>query len=489
MTAVGGSTPHATRPNPCHTRSSMSGILCQACDLALAEWVAALASAAQPTRGCNPKLISELGDHASIAHADPVRPGPAMRYALFALLPVLGSATSALALDPAAPPTPTAAHSAPHGGASAAELTGEVETAPASFVLGGWATAYGQWNFNRPVNGITHARGFDNRHASLTLSEVAFDAQWVDQGLSGRITLQAGPASATYYASEPNLPGAAYANGSDAELWRWIQQAHVGYRAASLRDLQVQAGLFLSPIGPEGMAVRDNWNLSRANAFFGLPFYHTGARANLPLNSEWTATVAAYNGWNSVVDRDVGKALNAQLTWARPGVGGLSLLYFGCNERAVDSAEGQAWRHVFDAHLTWVATPRLSVLAHLDAGWETHNFGRHAWQAAALYGRYQLSDLLFVAVRADGLREAVPNGASGIFFATGAGPVPWVGSATATLDLRPHHRVSIKLEGRHDRAGAPLYFGRDTLGDGVKTSFVADRRAQTTLTVAMTSWF
>ncbi len=406
--------------------------------------------------------------------------------------PVLGlllMAQPSRALDAPDPVTPTGAKPAPHGGSSAAELTGEVETAPATFVLGGWATAYGQWNFNRPVNGITHARGFDNRHANLTLSEVAFDAQWLDQGLSGRITLQAGATSATYYASEPALPGAAYANGSDAQLWRWIQQANVGYRAASLRDLQVQAGLFLSPLGPEGMAVRDNWNLSRSNAFFGLPFYHTGARANLPLGSEWTATVAAYNGWNSAVDKDVGKALSAQLTWARQGSGGLSLLYFGCNERAADSLEGQAWRHVFDAHLTWSATPRLSLLAHLDAGWEQHALGLHHWQAAAVYARYQVADTLYVAARADGLRESAPSGASAMFFANGAGPVPSVASATATLDFRPHHRVSFKLEGRHDRAGAPLYFGRETLGDGWKTAYVADRRSQSTATVAMTSWF
>lgn len=416
---------------------------------------------------------------------------PLLAVVVLSILAHLGllAPLNAAATDLASPATATAPRALPHGSDSAADLTGEVETAPSSFVLGGWATAYGQWNFNRPSNGITHARGFDNRHANLTLSEVAFDAQWLDQGLSGRITLQAGATSATYYLAEPAASGAAYTNASDTNLWRWVQQAHLGYRAASVGDVQVQAGLFLSPIGPEGIAVRDNWNLSRSNAFFGLPFYHTGVRAVVPLGSAWSVTTAAYNGWNSVVDRDEGKALSAQLTWTQEGKAALSLVYFGSNERAATSVEGSAWRHVLDGHLTWLVTPRLTVLTHLDAGWEQHRLGHHSWQAAAVYARYKIGDTVTAAVRVDGLRESAPAGAAAIFFANDQGPVPWVGSATATLDFRPHHRLSIKLEWRHDEAGAALFFGRTVAGDGAGKPWLPDRRGQTTATVAMTSWF
>ena len=45
-----------------YTRSLKSGTMCRIGDLVLAGWVAKLASAVQPTRGSDPRLISKLGD-------------------------------------------------------------------------------------------------------------------------------------------------------------------------------------------------------------------------------------------------------------------------------------------------------------------------------------------------------------------------------------------------------------------------------------------
>lgn len=68
-------------------------------------------------------------------------------------------------------------------------------------------------------------------------------------------------------------------------------------------------------------------------------------------------------------------------------------------------------------------------------------------------------------------------------------PAPWVSSGTATVDYRPHERVSFQLEYRHDHAGADMYFGGDVAGDGVATPFVANRALQDTLTIGATTWF
>jgi hypothetical protein len=56
------------------------------------------------------------------------------------------------------------------------------------------------------------------------------------------------------------------------------------------------------------MAVRDNWNWSRSNLFFGLPFYHTGVRATYAL-TELGITAGGYNGWNSVLDNNAEKSV------------------------------------------------------------------------------------------------------------------------------------------------------------------------------------
>ena len=49
-------------PKGFYTRSPKSGTMCRIGDLVLAGWVAKLASAVQPTRGSDPRLISKLGD-------------------------------------------------------------------------------------------------------------------------------------------------------------------------------------------------------------------------------------------------------------------------------------------------------------------------------------------------------------------------------------------------------------------------------------------
>jgi len=354
--------------------------------------------------------------------------------------------------------------------------------------LGGYAEAFYQWNFARPSNGITNFRGFDNRHNSFTISNVAVDGQWDAYGVVGRLTLQIGSTPSTYYAAEPALAGAGGANATGAELWKYVQQAFVGYRFGIGRGLLLQAGIFLSPIGPEGMAVRDNWNWSRSNLFFGLPFYHTGARVTYPLSDAWAFTLACYNGWNSVVDNNDEKSLAAQLTYTKPEKLALSMVYFTGVERPKGAPEGRAWRHLVDMHATWDALSWLSLIGHFNAGTEPNRFGTSAWVAGAVYARFRASEKLFFALRGDAFRERVasnPSGmASSIFW-----PVPWVASATATVDARPHERASFRLEYRHDHAAGDMFFGGDVAGDGVDTPFAPNRNTQDTVTLGATTWF
>jgi hypothetical protein len=376
------------------------------------------------------------------------------------------------------------------GAATASALVGGATAAPSAFVLGGYAEAFYQWNFNAPSNQLTALRGFDNRHNTFTLANVALDAQWDFEDVVGRVTLQIGHTADSYYSAEPSRAGGGGVNATSASLWKFVQQGFVGYRFKPLgRTLLVQGGLFLSPIGPEGMAVRDNWTWSRSNLFFGLPYYHTGLRATLAVTPRWAVTLAGYNGWNSVTDNNVGKSVSVQLTYAKPDVVAVSLLYFGGPERPTGALEGQPWRHLLDAHVTWTATPRLSLMAHANGGLEPNRFGLSGWVAGAVYGRYEVLKTLFLVGRLDAFFEQAAANAEGaaarLFW-----PVPAVGSGTLTVDFRPHPRVSARLELRHDRAAGDAFFAGAVEGDGsVTTPWLANRATQTTLTLGLTSWF
>lgn len=218
-----------------------------------------------------------------------------------------------------------------------------------------------------------------------------------------------------------------------------------------------------------------------------LPFYHTGLRATYALTEAWAVSLAGYNGWDTVLDNNEEKSISTQLTYTRPDVV-LSVLFFTGVERPPGAPEGRPWRHLLDAHVTWHPTTWLSLLAHANGGLEPNDLGTSSWAAGALYARFTMIEQLRAAVRFDTFYEHVTEGASGraspIFW-----PASWVSSATATLDFRPHERVSFRLEYRHDHAGADMFFGGDVDGDGEATPYVPNRRAQDTLSLGATSWF
>lgn len=357
----------------------------------------------------------------------------------------------------------------------------------AGFALGGYAETYFQYNTNEPSNSITAFRGFDNRHDSFTLSNVALDASWDQDNVIGRLALQVGAAASSYYLAEPTLPGGGGVNATSAELWKYVQQAYVGYKSTGDRAWVASAGVFLSPIGPEAIAVRDNWNWSHSNLFFGLPFYHTGARLQYPLNERWAGMLLICNGWNSVVDNNTEKSICTQVTYTRPSVT-TTLQYFGGNERPTGAPEGRPWRNLFDAYATWTATSRLSFLAQVDAGFEDNTYGKSSWTAGALYARFQATDRVYLGARVDTFDETVGSNAQGtassIFW-----PVSRVSSATATVDFRPAERVSFRAEYRFDDADGDMYFGGAVTGDGISTPYEYNRSSQNTFTFGAVTWF
>ncbi|MFT3925845.1 MAG: outer membrane beta-barrel protein [Myxococcales bacterium] len=391
--------------------------------------------------------------------------------------------TSARAQEADAPARSPAAVSAPEP-SQALEPAAAPAHKPPAFRLGAYAEAFYQWNFNRPNNGITNYRGFDNRHDTFTLSNVALDALWDYHDIFGRLTLQVGHTPSTYYMSEPDKRGSSGANASNAALWKYVQQAYLGYRFVPA--FEVAAGLFLSPIGPESMAVRDNWNWSRSNLFFGFPFYHTGARATYALTDAWSFTLAAYNGYNSVVDNNFRKSLSTQLNYTSRTLSA-QLLYFGGVERSNGSPEGQPWRNLFDAHATWTITDRVSLIGQATSGFEPNRIGRDRWIAGALYARVKLLSVLYLAARGDAFYEHAPR-VDGVRTGAIFWPVTWLAEGTGTLDYRPHEQISFRLEYRHDQASGRMYFG-GAVGETPDGAYVPNRRAQNTVTIGGTAWF
>ena len=136
--------------------------------------------------------------------------------------------------------------------------------------LGGWVDAYFGYNFNDPASRTNTLRAFDVRHDSFAIQVAALDIGF--EGRSGggtaiaRLTLQAGDEPEAYYLASGSQ------NSKDAlpnySAFRHLQQAYGGYKlpmpGAEGAALEVDMGLFVSPIGYEGLNAKDYIHFSRS---------------------------------------------------------------------------------------------------------------------------------------------------------------------------------------------------------------------------------
>jgi hypothetical protein len=357
-----------------------------------------------------------------------------------------------------------------------------------SYTLGGYVETAYTYAFEQPSNGIINQRGFDNRHNTFTIQNAVLDAQGKLGGLSARVAFQVGHTPDSYYAAEPTRPGASGAGESSPATWRFLQQAYAGYKFDVARGLALEAGIFLSPIGLETMQAKDDWNYSRSNLFFALPFYHTGARLTLDVTERTSVMMMITNGANSVVDNNAGKSVISQLQHKVDDRFILSILYMGGPERNAGAPEGQPWRHLIDGYASGRLTSWLELASEFDAGFERTRYGTSYFGAGAVYARFHPASWLYLAARGDRFAEHRGTGTAGtaspMYF-----PARWVSSATLTFDARPHDHVSLRLEYRHDQASDDTYFRGDVKGDGIKTPYVPNARAQNTLSAAAIAWF
>jgi hypothetical protein len=357
--------------------------------------------------------------------------------------------------------------------------------APLKVTPTGYVEVFYAYNFNRPSNGITNYRGFDNRHNTFSLSNAALGAFFEAGPVGGKIMLQIGSTPSSYYSSEPNLSGAGGANATNAELWKYIQEAYVTYKAPLGRGLLLQAGIVASPFGRESFAVKDNWTWSRSNLFFGFPYYHTGVRATYEWTSELSSTFSVFNGWNNVVDNNEEKSIQTNTTYRFSEDAFVNALYWGGIERNTGSPEGPYWRHHFDLVAEAKLLSFLSGYVQADYGWEPNRIGTASWWAFAGAARFRIIKQLHLAVRGDRFHEHLATGATRSSTPIFWGGSEWVSSGTATADLRPYDQISFRLEGRHDIAEQPLYFRRDV----DRATNAPNARTQTTVLLGVTAWF
>lgn len=425
------------------------------------------------------------------------------------------------------PPTPGETSHAPRAGGDApadavsdapgaASSEGGAATAPAttpappvgeeegddpepSVHLHGAVEAAYSFNFNRPSNGVTDWRWYDSHHNTIGLQNVLLQTDWNAGPVKGHVQLQLGAFTELWWPSERSV--------EVDLLWRLMQEVTIEWRTPH-RALSIEGGVFNVPFGPEYNVAYLNWNWSANNLFALMPYQIAGFRANYDLGKGWRARLGVYNGWDQIVsDNNDGKSVMASLEWDDPD-DEENYFYFNYmvgDERPRDDPRGAYARHTFDVYGQWHLVERLILRGHVFAGVApTGGDTIEGWIGGALSAKVNLTSWFSVAARGDVVHTWSGPDGEDLFHSDvmpDATRPTLMGSGTLTLDVHPTSHLSIRLEGRHDRANFARFFGGQVpqttpampmdmaAAPATAPEDIRTESNQTTVTLGMTAWF
>ena len=93
-------------------------------------------------------------------------------------------------------------------------------------------------------------------------------------------------------------------------------QAYLTYTVPVGKGINLSAGKFVTLLGAEIIDVYNNQNYNESHSFifgFGIPFTHTGIRAQYSFTEKIGLTMGVNNGWDDPSDNNDGKSLEGQL--------------------------------------------------------------------------------------------------------------------------------------------------------------------------------
>ena len=344
--------------------------------------------------------------------------------------------------------------------------------APRRIDIGGFVDLVYAYNFNRPGD---HANWFPGVGTSAKRdNELAINLAQIDFVMAPKpvgFHLAAGYGTGLEVVHGGETTGVA----TSPETWRHLVRASIQYETGVGRGLAVEAGVYPSHIGFEGLASRDNWNYTRSWLGELSPYYQTGVKVSYPLGERWSTQVHLLNGWQVIADNNRGKTLGWQFAYSGDRVS-FSLNGLVGPELPENDHDLRA---LVDTVLVVKATPAWSFAASLDVGGQEQPEGDDArWQGLAVYARRA----------APGARTAVAFRAESFDDEDGAisGTAQRLEEATATFEYRPVEALILKFEGRYDRSSAEVFAGsdHDPAGDVIR-----DQREQVLVLVGAVAVF
>jgi len=164
-----------------------------------------------------------------------------------------------------------------------------------NFSISTYADAYYGWNTDK-YSKIRKFDGMDMTRDEFRLNIAQFSLAYNAENVRGIVTLHYGDyAKYNWLTENQNL-----------------QEANVGFKVA--KGLWVDAGYFLTHIGPEGM-LKNNFINSFSLPSYYEPFYQSGVKVSYNFNDKVDASIYVINGYNVIEDNNKNKSVGVQINY------------------------------------------------------------------------------------------------------------------------------------------------------------------------------
>ena len=298
----------------------------------------------------------------------------------------------------------------------------------------GLVDGYYGLNFNHPASRTNQLRNFDVMANQFSLSMAKLVMEHSADPVGFRVDLGFGKAFDMINATEAS-PNAS----------RYIEQAYVSYKPASLAGLQMDFGKYVTSAGAEVIETHSNWNYSRSLLFaWAIPYYHMGLRTSVPVGKHFTGGFQLVNGWNNVEDNNSGKTIGLTGAVAAGPVTWYNNYYAGPEK----SGTNEGWRHVYDT--TILATgSKASAYLNFDYGVDKLvTSGSNVWYGVAGAARFALTDHFALSPRLEWFKDR--DG-----FSTGTAQT--LKEFTLTGEYKWAEGLLTRLEYRRDWSDQPFF--------------------------------
>lgn len=188
---------------------------------------------------------------------------------------------------------------------------------------------------------------------------------------------------------------------NESETSKHIYQAFMGYSPRA--DLWIEAGIFPSHIGFESANPLPNWTLTRSLIAENSPYYLTGAKLLYTLK-QLTFSAGLVNGWQTIAERDLNKAVITQLNFTKANTVINFSGYHGKEEVSVSGKTPEnRMRHFFNFYFIQKFGDRFNVVLGFDRGIQEASIKNtwFAWSGMSLIVKQKISSSISISERVE----------------------------------------------------------------------------------------